>query len=79
VIATLGPSTIQPVVASRRLPVSLRDGLRRALVELADEPAARPHLRRALVRRFVAVDDSSYGDIRAMLAAAEDADFLVLR
>jgi phosphonate transport system substrate-binding protein len=79
VVEVLGPSTIQPVVAARRLPADLRDGLRRALVDLADEPAAWPYLERALVRRFVPADDSSYDDIRAMLDVAEAAEFLVLR
>jgi hypothetical protein len=40
---------------------------------------ARPHLDRALVQGFAAVNDASYNDIRAMLAAAEAADFLALR
>jgi len=79
VIDTLGPSTIQPVVASRRLPQRLRADLRAFLLELAGDPVARPHLDRALVQGFEAVDDASYDDIRAMLAAVEAADFLTLR
>jgi phosphonate transport system substrate-binding protein len=79
VIDTLGPSTVQPVVAARRLPARLRADLRRVLVELEDDPAARPHLARALVRGFCPVADSSYDDIRHMLAAAEAANFLTLR
>jgi phosphonate transport system substrate-binding protein len=79
VIDTLGPSTIQPVVASRRLPQRLRTDLRAFLLNLANDPVARPHLDRALVQGFEAVNDASYDDIRAMLAAAEAADFLALR
>ncbi len=79
VIDTLGPSTIQPVVASRRLPHRLRAELRAFLLSLANDPAARPHLDRALVQGFEAVNDTSYDDIRDMLAAAEAADFLALR
>jgi phosphonate transport system substrate-binding protein len=79
VIDTLGPSTIQPVVASRRLPPRLRTELRAFLLNLATDPVARPHLDRALVQGFEAVTDASYDDIRAMLAAAEAADFLALR
>jgi phosphonate transport system substrate-binding protein len=79
VIDTLGPSTIQPVVASRRLPQRLRADLRAFLLDLANDPVARPHLDRALVEGFVAVNDASYDDIRAMLAAAEAAGFLALR
>jgi phosphonate transport system substrate-binding protein len=79
VIDTLGPSTIQPVVAARRLPQRLRTDLRAFLLNLANDPVARPHLDRALVQGFEAVNDSSYNDIRAMLAAVEAADFLALR
>ncbi len=79
VIDTLGPSTIQPVVASRRLPQRLRTDLRAFLVNLANDPVARPHLDRALVQGFEAVHDASYDDIRAMLAAVEAANFLALR
>jgi phosphonate transport system substrate-binding protein len=79
VIDTLGPSTIQPVVASRRLPQRLRTDLRAFLLNLANDPVARPHLDRALVHGFEAVNDASYDDIRAMLAAAEAVDFLALR
>jgi phosphonate transport system substrate-binding protein len=79
VIDALGPSTIQPVVASRRLPQRLRADLRAFLLDLANDPVARPHLDRALVQGFAAVNDASYDDIRAMLAAVEAADFLALR
>jgi phosphonate transport system substrate-binding protein len=79
VIDTLGPSTIQPVVAARRLPQRLRADLRAFLLDLANDPVARPHLDRALVQGFEAVNDASYDDIRAMLTAVEAADFLVLR
>ena len=79
IIDALGPSTIQPVVAARRLPQRLRNDLRSFLFSLAGDPAARPHLDRALVQGFTAVNDASYSDIRAMLAAAEAAEFLELR
>jgi phosphonate transport system substrate-binding protein len=79
VIDTLGPSTIQPVVAARHLPESLKVELRDLLLGLGDDAAARPHLDRACVERFVPVSDADYADVRAMLAACEDADFLTLR
>ena len=79
IIDTLGPSTIQPVVAARRLPQWLRTDLRAFLLNLANDPVARPHLDRALVQGFEAVNDTRYDDIRAMLTAVESAGFLTLR
>ncbi len=79
IIDTLGPSTIQPVVAARRLPQQLRTDLRAFLLNLADDPVARPHLADALVQGFHNVNTASYDDIRAMLATAEAANFLALR
>jgi phosphonate transport system substrate-binding protein len=79
VIAEFGPSTIQPAVAARRLPAALRAELRAVLLELADDPEGRAQLAHGYVERFAAVRDEDYNDIRAMLAAAEEADFLALR
>jgi phosphonate transport system substrate-binding protein len=79
VIHALGPSTIQPVVAARRLPGWLKTELRRLLVMLADDPAAREALRHAFVERFAAVHDSDYDDIRVMRNLAATAGCLTLR
>lgn len=79
VIDALGPSSIQPVVAARRLPDRLKADLRAALLAMGDDPRFGPRLAHCLVERFVAVDDAAYDDIRAMLAAAEEAGFLALR
>lgn len=79
IIEALGPSTIQPVVAAGRLPASLRAELRAALVAVIDEPGAREALAAGFVERLAPVTDADYDDIRGMLAAAEQADFLTLR
>ncbi len=78
VIEKLGPSTIQPVVAARHLPVDVKAALGMALLRLGDDPSARKELDRGFVDRFVPVTDSDYDDIRGMLAAAEHAGFLTL-
>jgi len=78
VVGSFGPSTIQPVVAARRLPVRLKDQVRELLVELADDPAARPPLDHGLIDRFTPVGDSSYDDIRSMLATIETAGWTSL-
>jgi phosphonate transport system substrate-binding protein len=79
VVAVLGPSTIQPVVAARRLSAALKADLRTVLLELADDAEGRAHLAHGFVERFVGVGDGDYNDIREMLASAEAADFLTLR
>jgi phosphonate transport system substrate-binding protein len=79
VIDTFGPSTIQPVAAGGRLSKSLKHEVISVLLEMADDPTAKPQLARALVERFEPVSDSTYDDIRRMLALAEDAEFLTIR
>jgi phosphonate transport system substrate-binding protein len=73
VIGTFGPSTIQPVVAARRLPDALKDQVQELLAALADDPAARPVLGYGLINRFAPISDAAYDDIRAMLATIEAA------
>jgi len=79
VVEALGPSTIQPVAVSRRVPDDLRGAIREVLVALAEDTAVRERLSVALVERFVPVDAGSYDDIRKMVDACETAGFLELR
>jgi phosphonate transport system substrate-binding protein len=79
VIDSLGPSTIQPFVASRRLPDRVRKAMRAALLEVGGDPGAREALAHALVDGFVAVDDASYNDLRRMRAACTEVGFRTLR
>jgi ABC-type phosphate/phosphonate transport system substrate-binding protein len=79
VIGSSGPSTIQPVVAASLLPSRLKDPVRELLVELGDDPTARPLLAHGFVDRFRLVDDAAYDDIRAMLATVEAAGWTSLR
>ena len=79
IIDVFGPSTIQPVVASAQLSDELKQALRRVLLQMHEDPAARAALAHGFVERFVAVEDSRYDDIRRMLSAAEAAGFLEIR
>jgi phosphonate transport system substrate-binding protein len=78
VVDTFGPSTIQPVVAASRLPDRLKDEVQELLVELGDDPSARPALAYGFIERFVVVDAAAYDDIRAMLATVEAAGWTSL-
>ena len=78
IIETLGPSTIQPVVAAQRLAHPLKDALRAALHMMGDDPTMREALDAGFIARFVPTNDAAYDDIRAMVAAARAADFMEL-
>jgi phosphonate transport system substrate-binding protein len=79
VIDTLGPSTIQPIVASRRLRGELISEIRHILLSLHEDTIVKESLAQGLVKRFVPVDASSYDDIRRMLAACEAASFMEIK
>lgn len=79
IIDSLGPSSIQPLVAARRLPDALKADVQAALLELEHDPSAKPALARGCIQRFATVNDGTYDDIRAMRRAAERANFLQLR
>ena len=67
-IGTIGPSTIQPVVASAsRLTAAEQRTIAAALLAVGDDRDARPIMDAALVERFVALDSEGYDDIRLML------------
>jgi ABC-type phosphate/phosphonate transport system substrate-binding protein len=79
VIERLGPSTIQPLAAASRLPASLKRDIRDTMINMHNDPDAAQHIRQGYIDRFVAVQDSDYDDIRAMLAVCERADFMTLK
>jgi phosphonate transport system substrate-binding protein len=79
VIASLGPSTIQPVTAGRWLPEEMRQEIREVLVGMAGDPAARAWLDRGLIERFLPVGHGSYDDVRGMRDACVAAGFRTLR
>ncbi len=79
IISALGPATIQPVVVASHVSPALKDNIRAAIYAIGDDPQARATLDRGFVARFEPIADAAYDDIRAMVAAAESADFMTLR
>ena len=79
VVDTLGPSTIQPLVASPQMGPELRRRILDVLLRLHLDPVAQPLLKFGEIDRFVPVGPESYNDVRSMLAACEDAGFMRLR
>ena len=72
-IDTFGPSSIQPLVATRATTEALRRRVREIVIGLGAADTDREFLDQGLVDRFVAVDDVAYDDIRAMLESVERA------
>lgn len=70
VIDSIGPSTIQPLVAANRVPADTRERIRSALVDMHNDTDAAGVLSYGLVSRFETVTDGSYDDIRRMLESA---------
>jgi phosphonate transport system substrate-binding protein len=79
VLDSLGPSTIQPVVAASWLPERLKADLRGVLLKMGNDPLAQTALGRALVERFVPITDADYDDLRRMRAACVAAGLATLR
>jgi len=78
-VDALGPSTIQPVAVSKRVPLKLRGEILQVLTSLHEHPGVRERLGLGLVKRFVPVGPSDYDDIRRMLEACEAAGFMEIR
>jgi ABC-type phosphate/phosphonate transport system substrate-binding protein len=68
------------VVAAGHLPDILKRALYAVLYTMGDEPDSTvwDQLNYGFVARFVPITDATYDDIRAMVAAAEAADFVTL-
>lgn len=79
VIDSLGPSTIQPLVASMRLSLALREDIRAALRAMGSDDETRATLDLGFITRFTPICDADYDDIRAMESAAISAGLTTLR
>jgi phosphonate transport system substrate-binding protein len=79
VVDVLGPSTIQPITVTKRLPADSRRSIQRVLTELHHDRTMRAHLDFGLIDRITAVDESDYDDIRRMLDECEASGFMEIR
>jgi phosphonate transport system substrate-binding protein len=79
VIDSLGPSSIQPLAAARHLSPTLKQDMQAVLAEIHHDPAGRAVLGQGFIDHFIPVSDADYDDIRAMLTACEQANFLSLK
>jgi len=79
ILTSLGPSTVQPVIAGSRLGPALRAGIVAAMKNMHLDPRYRSVLLRSGVARFVPIGSGDYEDVRRMSRACEAADFMELR
>jgi phosphonate transport system substrate-binding protein len=75
VIDVVGPSSIQPVVVSKRVEQEIKRRMQKALISMHHDSRAASKLNEGMIERFAAVTDEDYGDIRRMLAQVEEAGF----
>ena len=75
VVDVLGPSSIPPVVVSKRLDNELKCKLQEALITMHIDDCGAKQLREDLIERFVAVKDEDYGNIREMLEKVQEVEF----
>ncbi len=71
VIAMLGPSTIPPVVAAKRLDSTLKCSIQEVLCKMHHDPLAAYKLREGLIARFVPIADEQYQDLREMFTRVQ--------
>ncbi len=80
VIEALGPSSIQPVAISKRLPPDFHDQIQRILIELHRDSEFKENvLGHGMVERFVPVGPEAYDDIRRMVDTCEAAGFMKIQ
>ncbi len=75
VVEVLGPSSIPPIVVSKRLDDQLKCKMQEALVSMHLDDCQAQGLRKGLIERFVMVTDEDYGDLRGMLDRVEKVKF----
>ena len=75
VVDMLGPSSIPPVVVSKRVAKEIKCRIQQALITMHLDDCGARGLREGLIERFVVVVDEDYGDLREMLKKVERVEF----
>lgn len=79
ILKILGPSGIPPIVVSKNTPLALQKTIQKILVDMKNNSQGRTILDKALVDRFVIVNDSNYDDIREMKQKSINVGYEVIR
>ena len=75
VVDMLVPSSIPPVVVSKRVAKEIKCRIQQALITMHLDDCGARGLREGLIERFVVVVDEDYGDLRGMLRRVEKVAF----
>jgi phosphonate transport system substrate-binding protein len=79
IIDKLGPAGIPPVVYSSSLAPEKAEKIKDALLHMHEDPEGAAILKEAHVKKFVAVDDTVYDDVRKFHKMAVDANFMEIK
>ena len=79
IIKVLGPAGIPPIVVSTKVSAEVKKEIQEALLNMQNDAVGKLILKKALIRRFMAVSDKNYDDIRKMKRAAENAGYLTIK
>ncbi|RDH84579.1 MAG: hypothetical protein DIZ80_03685 [endosymbiont of Galathealinum brachiosum] len=79
VIETLGPAGIPPVVVSSVIDLNVREEMIKVLLEMKEDPVGKAILDKALVDRFILVDNKNYDSIRDMYNKAKMSGYLRIK
>lgn len=79
IIEKLGPAGIPPVVRSFGVSDVHADKIQNALLHMHEDPEGKAILKEAFVKKFVAVEDSLFDDVRTWHQMAVDAGFMEIK
>jgi phosphonate transport system substrate-binding protein len=79
IIETLGPAGVPPVVYSSKLPEEKVQKIKKAFLEMKDDPEGKIILEKAHLLQFMDVTEENYNDIRDMAGQAQKANFMEIK
>lgn len=79
IIETLGPAGAPPVIYSTQLPAEKVRKIKKALIDMKNNPKGRAILEKAYLAAFVEVNEENYDDIRNMASQAEQENFMEIK
>ena len=79
IVDKLGPAGIPPVVRSANLSDERAEKIKNALIHMHEDPEGQAILKSVYVKKFIAVDDTLFDDVRKFHKMAVDANFMDIK